>query len=368
MIQLEVFIEKIKDRGEDSEPILKTDGNSVLVGVFDGLGGAGSKEYSVMGVKRTGAYLSSRIVRNVVESYFQDAEQMFKCLNLNDGQDYKYLEHFMEGLKNKIKEELAKQIELLDDKPSMIKSNLIKRFPTTMTLAYFWESPHLSNKYNGLVMWAGDSRCYTLDNKGLSQLTKDDLRDDFDAFQNLQNDSPLSNYINADVDFKINISCFTIDSPFVLIAATDGSFGYLHTPMHFEYKLLDTILGCKKVEYWKKQLENHLSEIAADDVSMAVVAVGWDNLTSLSEYFKNRRKYLYEHFIKEIDGIVETIRIKSSDLQELQSKKELLLRDRWQDYKCEYERRLNLMNSRGCPHRTAEGNTSNEISSDFKGG
>lgn len=342
MIKLKIFIEKIKDCGEDSEPILNTDGKSALTGVFDGMGGAGSKEYLVQGVKRTGAYLSSRLVRNVVEDFFRQKEQVLRGVNFTDERMSLELEALVEELKNKIKQEMFDQIKVLDEKPSKIKSGLIKRFPTTMTLAYFWEEPSLNNKYNGIVMWAGDSRCYLLDDGGLKQLTKDDLRDDFDAFHNLQNDSPLSNYVNADVDFKINVRCFMVDSPFVLITATDGCFGYMLTPMHFEHKLLSLVSGCKKTDQWRKRLEKYLSAIAGDDVSMTIAAFGWDTLTSLNEYFKTRRQHLYEYFIKEIDGLVETIDLTSSELQDLQIRKDLLLIDRWRDYKIEYEKRLNM--------------------------
>jgi serine/threonine protein phosphatase PrpC len=55
------------------------------------------------------------------------------------------------------------------------------------------------------VFWAGDSRCYLLSAPaGLQQLTEDDLKTKGDAPANLVEDSPMSNFINADVDFVLN--------------------------------------------------------------------------------------------------------------------------------------------------------------------
>lgn len=55
------------------------------------------------------------------------------------------------------------------------------------------------------MIWAGDSRAYVLKpDKGLIQLSKDDLKLDNDPFENLKNDSPLSNMICLENDFKLN--------------------------------------------------------------------------------------------------------------------------------------------------------------------
>ena len=63
--------DKIEGRGEDSDPILFHNDNIIVVGVFDGMGGAGGAEcesdYSVNGHLMTKAYVGSRIVRDAIE-------------------------------------------------------------------------------------------------------------------------------------------------------------------------------------------------------------------------------------------------------------------------------------------------------------
>ena len=58
---------KVPDHGEDSDPILREGPDLGLAGVFDGMGGAGGTVYGTPDGPRSGAYLASRIVRDVVE-------------------------------------------------------------------------------------------------------------------------------------------------------------------------------------------------------------------------------------------------------------------------------------------------------------
>ena len=63
---------KIADQGEDSDPILRDGPDLGLIGVFDGMGGAGGTVYETPDGPRTGAYLASRIARDVVERRMLD--------------------------------------------------------------------------------------------------------------------------------------------------------------------------------------------------------------------------------------------------------------------------------------------------------
>ena len=58
---------KIAGQGEDSDPILRDGPDLGLVAVFDGMGGAGGTVYETPDGPRTGAYLASRVARDVVE-------------------------------------------------------------------------------------------------------------------------------------------------------------------------------------------------------------------------------------------------------------------------------------------------------------
>ena len=57
---------KILDHGEDSDPIIRDGPDLGLIGVFDGMGGAGGTVYETSDGPRSGAYLASRIARDVV--------------------------------------------------------------------------------------------------------------------------------------------------------------------------------------------------------------------------------------------------------------------------------------------------------------
>ena len=87
----------------------------------------------------------------------------------------------------------------------------------------------------GHVFWAGDSRAYVLPADGARQLSTDDLRDPSDAMANLRRDSVVSNAMSADTDFHVNYRRVELKAPFLLVCATDGCFGYVPTPMHFEH-------------------------------------------------------------------------------------------------------------------------------------
>jgi hypothetical protein len=63
---------KIADQGEDSDPIVRDGPDLGLIGVFDGMGGAGGTVYETPDGPRTGAYLASRIARDVVERRMLD--------------------------------------------------------------------------------------------------------------------------------------------------------------------------------------------------------------------------------------------------------------------------------------------------------
>jgi hypothetical protein len=58
---------KVPDQGEDSDPIVRQGPDLGLIGVFDGMGGAGGTVYDTPEGPRSGAYLASRIARDVVE-------------------------------------------------------------------------------------------------------------------------------------------------------------------------------------------------------------------------------------------------------------------------------------------------------------
>lgn len=117
--------------------------------------------------------------------------------------------------------------------------SMVRKFPTTLALAYA-EKEEDAIKIH--LLWAGDSRVYLLDEKGLAQLTRDDT-DVEDAFENLTNDGPMNNVLSSDGNYGINYKSVLLSTPTIVFAATDGCFGYIPTPMEFEYHFFEIFGG-----------------------------------------------------------------------------------------------------------------------------
>jgi serine/threonine protein phosphatase PrpC len=319
-ISITIYSEKIPNKGEDAEPLLKLEKNGVsILGVFDGLGGAGSTIYEENGVTRSGAYLAARIAKNVTLKMFSQANLSFKFL------------------RDELVSTLQQKAVALNHTPSKLKSSLIKRLPTTAAIILLKQSNN-SLFIDCLSMWAGDSRGYSLTpDDGLRQITQDDLKSSGDALDNLLNDSPLSNYINADTNFILHHQRDNFDSPCVLLVATDGCFNYVPTPMHFEFLLLKTLSTAKTQDEWQHQLKEELVKIACDDVSMALVAIGWSDFNSFQQCFENRYQFILKNYIHEFNEIDRKIKSLEQELAVYKPIREKKRMDLWIKYKTSYE-------------------------------
>ena len=60
------------------------------------------------------------------------------------------------------------------------------------------------------------------------------------------------------------------------MGATDGCFGYVPTPMHFEDLVLRHLAAARNVDAWSAGLQEEISAITGDDAAMAVLGVGAD--------------------------------------------------------------------------------------------
>ena len=130
-----------------------------------------------------------------------------------------------------------------------MRSPIIRILPTTLSvIAYQQESDNI-DIYS---YWCGDSRNYLLTKDGLMQISADDLKSKQDPLENLRNDDALSNCICQDKEFIINkLHIENQQIPIILLSATDGCFGYLPSPMHFENLLLETLMQSNGMEQWK---------------------------------------------------------------------------------------------------------------------
>ena len=311
ILEIRVYLEKKPGQGEDAEPILDKSG---LISVFDGLGGAGGTIYEEKNGSHTGAYYASRLAKMTVERYFAP---------LLDGESRENQEETLLGnLKTTLESELEKKASTLDTNSSKLKSPLIRRLPTTMAAMYFRKNTENPEEYKCFLIWAGDSRCYVLKtSNGLQQLTQDDLKLAGDAFENLINDSPLSNYINADTDFDLRSRMISVKPPCIFIAATDGCFDYLSTPMHFEFLLLKALQDSEDEKQWRETLANEFQQIAGDDVSMALIAIGWADFKALKQDFKCRLDHINNDYISQLDKLTQEIETLDREIETLLQKK-----------------------------------------------
>ena len=271
--------ELVKDNGEDCF-YYEVNGNNFIIAAFDGCGGSGSKKYENYSGK-TGAYIASRAVCGGIKAWFGESNKEKDLLN------------YIQGALS-----VCKQYA---DKSGRIMGSLGKAFPTTAAII---TGKLNSNKNDINCYWAGDSRCYMLDANGLYQLTTDDL-DGQDAMSNLSNDGVMTNVINATTAFEIHNKTITIKQPCVLLTATDGCFGYLNSPMEFEYLLTDSLVKSKKMQEWKNLLNEKIYEVTGDDYTLCVAIYGFKNFDDLKNTFIKRNKYVVSNYINSQKDVCE---------------------------------------------------------------
>ena len=292
--------------GEDSF-FCAEDGKSAIVSVFDGCGGLGARPYESFG-GHTGAYIASRAVCGAVHDWYYgsgrntlDSGKMAEDMKGYIGKAYGVCERYaVERMK--------------------IMGSMVRKFPTTLALSY------AEREKNGVrvhILWTGDSRVYLLDSNGLAQLTVDDT-DVPDALENLTCDGSMNNVVSSDGNFSINHRTLVLSEAAMILAATDGCFGYVSSPMEFEYILVKHLVESKNPEEFRKNLEACLDEYAGDDFTMGIMSFGYGDFFATSQAFRQRKKFLEKEYMSFLE-------------QEEDQIKEL-----WRKYKRGYERYLEI--------------------------
>lgn len=321
---------KIPDHGEDSDPILRDGPDLGLLAVFDGMGGAGGTVYETEDGSHSGAYIASRIARDVVE------QRMLQLLvpdwNLKG-------EAAAEDLRRSVQTALEERLAELKAPASRLRSRLLRALPTTMAVLALQRSHRSGSTWLCHVFWAGDSRAYVFEPEGARQLTTDDLREPSDAMDNLRRDSVVSNAMSADTAFHVNYRRVELQAPFLLVTATDGCFGYLPSPMHFERLVLAPLAGARTVEAWSRAVQQEIAAVTGDDAAMSVMAVGAD-LGELRALYAPRAAELAEQFTGPIDDLSRSVRQAELDLQALRQRQTDETQQLWARYQPDYERYL----------------------------
>jgi serine/threonine protein phosphatase PrpC len=322
---------KVAGEGEDADPILRVGPDLGLLGVFDGMGGAGGRVYETPDGRHTGAYIASRFARNVVERLM--LELIKPEWDLDGPATASELQRVLAS-------SLAARLAELKAPETTLRSKLVKALPTTMTLAVLQRTNPAAGSYAGHLFWAGDSRAYVVDPEtGLMQLTTDDLRSGGDAMRNLTDDSVMSNAISADTEFHINHRQVELQAPFLLLCATDGCFAYVRSPMHFEQLLLSTLQDARDAEAWRLALEAAVTAVSGDDAALALLGLGAD-LGAFKRLFKDRTAELQRRYIDPLEELDGQVRRAEQELAGLRTRRAELGAELWGTYKPDYERYL----------------------------
>ena len=145
--------------------------------------------------------------------------------------------------------------------------------------------------------------------------------------------------MSADTEFHINYRRVELRSPFLVVCATDGCFGYVRTPMHFEYLVLSHLLEARTTEAWSSALQAEIAAITGDDAAMSTLGVGAD-LKEFQKLFAPRVGELASDFIEPLDELSGAVTRAEQELRALQSRQLEVMTERWNRYKSEYERYL----------------------------
>ena len=322
---------KIPDRGEDADPIVRHGRHLGLVAVFDGMGGAGGTVYDTPDGPRTGAYLASRVAREVVEP------RMLRLLDPDWNLDGPAAAR---DLQRAVRRALVDTLRELKAPASGLRSRLIRALPTTMAMIALQARDSYPDSWTGHLLWSGDSRVYVLDPvTGAHQVTTDDIRDAGDAMVNLRQDSVVSNAMSADTDFVVRYREIELEPPFVAIAATDGCFGYLPSPMHFEHLVLAALRDSRDAEGWSAALQSAVSAVTGDDAAMGVLGVGADH-ADLQQLFSARTIEVERRWTAPLDDLRAEVLRAEQALQQARHRQMSDLARLWGEYKPEYERYL----------------------------
>ena len=322
---------KVQGQGEDSDPIVRDGRELGLVGVLDGMGGAGGTVYETPDGPRTGAYIGSRVARDVVE------ERMLALLDPEWNLDGPAAAR---DVQRRVKSALADRLAELHAPKSGLRSKLLRALPTTLALMALQRREPRTGRWAGHLLWSGDSRVYVFHPvTGAHQLTLDDLRDHGDALANLREDSVVSNAMAADVDFIVNHRQVELTAPFVAVAATDGCFGYVRTPFHFEHLVLAALRDSTDTDSWSLLLQQRITAVTGDDAAMAVLGVGADH-KEFRELFASRTVDIEQRWVVPLDEL-ESEAIRAERLAvEARHRHAALQTSLWAAYKPEYERYL----------------------------
>lgn len=274
-----ISVEAISGKSEDAQLLINR--QAATIGVFDGLGG----KPAGFGGER-GGRIASREASIITKAILQETAGELSEKDVSRIQ-HEICKHLRQEADTKIK--------------SRVTGSLTHRLCTTLALANISNASKTEGFRQLSLAWIGDSRIYLLSpQKGLQQLTKDDLKVSNDAFRLIHEDSPMSKHLTADMplDWQINFKIQIIKGKGFVIACTDGCFQCLDSPWAFEKLLLDTLVKSNSVREWEIFLTQRYEEIKQDDVSLVLYPLGFDfdDFQFIQSSYHSRLNQLNENF------------------------------------------------------------------------
>ena len=295
--------------GDEDNLMRSLGASSAIVGVFDGCGGLGSRTYLDLS-GHTGAYIASRTASGAVYDWFQHLQELPQF----PGQ---------EALLGSLREHLTQGFAVVSaygTTEMRMRGSMVRDFPTTAAIALAHEDKHGVLVH---IIWAGDSRVYLIDSDGLAQLTEDDLGGE-NAMSNLTHDGALTNVLSSDGNYTLHHKCIRVDKPTIIFAATDGVFGYVQTPMEFEWMLLRILSDAESPEIFESRFKAILAEVAGDDFSFNMMSFYFGSFDVMRHAFENRARLLEQRYVKPLRA----------------ERTEERMQQFWQEYRVSYERYL----------------------------
>ena len=255
-----------------------------IIAVFDGCGGSGARKHDDYN-NHSEAFMASRLC----------AGALYECIQ----------RYFPENISAEV---FAKQIlepcftDVLKANVPVEEANSIKitgmrTLPSTMAAALIQIENTQELKISPI--WAGDSRVYILDASGLSQLTIDDSNQP-DPMEGLYDEGKHTNVICVDKPVCLNCNTFKIKPPFMVLAATDGCFGYVSSPMEFEGMILHTMLETSSVAQWEDNLQKLIASYASDDHTLCLASFGYGGFSDMQRAFQDRYDHLRKTYLETV--------------------------------------------------------------------
>ena len=280
----EICFKPLGDSGEDAYAYDFRRSDLHALAVFDGCGGSGAWKYPEF-KNATGAFVAAQTVSKVFLNWAGSlTPDQIQDADLLASQFHDVTKQAL----TKLKQSCA---------PMGVSGSLVKSFPCTASAALV--VPHQKDSFLFSGLNTGDSRIYILTPDGLIQITRDDSRGHPDPLVSLQDNPPLSNLINADKDYTVNVTQLVLNPPCAVICATDGIFGFVRSPMDFEYLLLHSIQQASTLAEFEDIFKAAIMKLTGDDSVCLMAFYGWNS-------FENLKKRLNSRYSR-IEKLISTI-------------------------------------------------------------